>query len=57
MPKIKSIPALIVLFMWFIAIFTSWIVLGKSTYFGILGPVFTICMIISVITVRISSNK
>ena len=48
----KKRPLLAIVLMWFIAITVSAIVLNGSGYFTKLGPVYFICMVGSILTVR-----
>ena len=49
---IKNKTLFVVALMWFITIITSFIVLRETEYFSILSPVYLICMIGSIVTVK-----
>lgn len=49
---IKNRTLFVVVLMWFITIFTSFLVLRETEYFSILSPVYLICMIGSIVTVK-----
>ena len=54
---IKNKTVFIVALMWFITIITSYFVLRETEYFKILSPVYLICMIASISTVKRSQQN
>ena len=53
---IKDKTVFIIALMWFLTIFTSFLVLRETEYFRILSPVYLICMIGSIVAVRKNSK-
>lgn len=54
---IKNKTLFVVVLMWFITIVASFLVLRGTEYFGILSPVYLICMIGSIVTVKRELKK